>query len=633
MLNPKKTKDNPPVIVEGLYQRDDHATFDEVTWIYETLALNKKRGTIIDIGAHKNSFFGCFAHAGWEVQAVEPFNDHYETLRRRWQYAVNVKIHGCAISNASMKSAPFYKSSISDGLHSLSAFDSSHRFYQPVQVKTLAQLVEEEEISSIDLLKIDVEGLELEVLGGMCWDRVIPECVVCEFDDGKFSGNPGRAVEIMEFLLAKGYHVLVSHWHRVLRYGIPHDWKALGVAPCYSSLEDGWGNFIAVRDPEVLGDLENSVRKYIRFRPKDECLVPAEGTIELLRNAIPDEGRERLVIFGAGGAGIHACRQYTNDSETVVAFIDNDPAKHHCALMGRPVFPVEYLKKLDYNRIVVSSHSTPKIYEQLISLGVDMEKISLHATPSAPNLLKDWMETHSKRLERFRNCHAGEDCFILGNGPSLLNTDLGALSLHYVFGLNKIHLLFSKMPLHIDYHVAINPHVIQQCRDVFGKQNYTSFLSYKPAKDTGLEASDKCFFIHTGYGYGFSRDITELVHEGCTVTHVALQIACFMGFENIFLVGVDHRFKVEGNPNEAQKMGPVDVNHFDPNYFANQIWQLPDLKGSEFSYRQAHLAYQRSQPPRRIFDATIGGALEVFPKLSFEEAVARCRPKSGRDNR
>jgi FkbM family methyltransferase len=542
-MNPQtiEMKDSLPIIIQGPYQRDDHATLDEVNWIYETIASHNK-GTIVDVGAHKNSFFGCFANAGWKVQAVEPFSDHYETLRRRWQNVPNVKIHGCAISNTSLESAPFYKSSVSDGIHSLSAFDPSHGFHQRVQVKTLTQLIEEEGIRSIDLLKIDVEGLELEVLEGMCWDRVMPECVVCEFDAGKFSGNPGRAVEIMEFLLAKGYHVLVSHWHRVLRYGIPHDWKALGVAPGYTSFEDGWGNFIAIRDPEVLGDLGNSVRKYIRFRPKEECLVPIEGTIELSKAAFPGDGSEKLVIFGAGGAGIQACRQLAKASKHVAAFIDNDPAKHHCMLMGRPVFPVEYLKTLDYDSIVVSSQAAPVIYDQLISLGVDKEKIVIHVIPSAPNLLKDWRESHSRRLERFRNCHAGEDCFILGNGPSLLKTDLGALSSRYVFGLNKIHLLFPKRPLHVDYHVAINSHVVQQCGDIFRKQDYTSFLSYKPAKESGL-------------------------------------------------------------------------------------------KESELSYHQAHLAYQRSQPTRRIFDATVGGALEVFPKLPFEEAVAMCRPKSGRNNR
>lgn len=39
------------------------------------------------------------------------------------------------------------------------------------------------------------------------------------------------------------------------------------------------------------------------------------------------------------------------------------------------------------------------------------------------------------RLEQYRNKHAGERCFILGNGPSLKKTDLSLLKREISFGL------------------------------------------------------------------------------------------------------------------------------------------------------------------------------------------------------
>lgn len=57
-----------------------------------------------------------------------------------------------------------------------------------------------------------------------------------------------------------------------------------------------------------------------------------------------------------------------------------------------------------------------------------------------------WYTQYRPALEKFKDCHAGEDCFIIGNGPSLNRTDLSRLDGHYVFGLNKIHLIFDKYP-------------------------------------------------------------------------------------------------------------------------------------------------------------------------------------------
>ncbi len=53
-----------------------------------------------------------------------------------------------------------------------------------------------------------------------------------------------------------------------------------------------------------------------------------------------------------------------------------------------------------------------------------------------------WYLTQAMRLRKFRSIHKGEDCFILGNGPSLNKIDLSLLKNYHIFGLNKIYLLF-----------------------------------------------------------------------------------------------------------------------------------------------------------------------------------------------
>ena len=82
-------------------------------------------------------------------------------------------------------------------------------------------------------------------------------------------------------------------------------------------------------------------------------------------------------------------------------------------------------------------------------------------------------------------------------------------------------------------------------------------------------------------------------------------------------------FNVNGKPNEKQTLKGPDQNHFHPNYFAGQEWHLPDLEGSELAYRLARDHYR--QNGREIYDATVGGKLNVFPKVKFNEAIASCR--------
>ena len=236
--------------------------------------------------------------------------------------------------------------------------------------------------------------------------------------------------------------------------------------------------------------------------------------------------------------------------------------------------------------------------------------------------LIEW-ELHFKRkLVAFDNIHQGECCFILGNGPSLNKIDLSQLRGITCFGLNKIHMHPDVRKFGINYHVAVNRLVIEQSFNDFKHLNCPSFLSFRASLKQRIWRSPYNYIITDGV-QGFSSDPYSPIFEGCTVTYVAMQLAYFMGFKQVYLVGVDHSFNVNGNPHEKQTMKGPDQNHFHPNYFAGLEWQLPDLEGSELAYRLARDHYR--QDGREIYDATVGGKLNIFPKVEFNEAIASCR--------
>src|SRR3989339_1665212 len=100
-----------------------------------------------------------------------------------------------------------------------------------------------------------------------------------------------------------------------------------------------------------------------------------------------------------------------------------------------------------------------------------------------------------------------------------------------------------------------------------------------------------------------------------------MQLAYYMGFSEVILIGVDHHFVTQGTPNQEVVSHGADPNHFHPDYFGKGIrWHLPDLERSERSYWMAKHAFEVDG--RRIVDATVDGRLNVFPKIDYQRYFA-----------
>ena len=217
------------------------------------------------------------------------------------------------------------------------------------------------------------------------------------------------------------------------------------------------------------------------------------------------------------------------------------------------------------------------------------------------------------------NCHAGERCFIMGNGPSLNETDLSRLKNEFTIGMNRIFLLFDRIDWRPSYFVSVNQLVIQQSAAEISSLKMPKFLSLRAASDIDLDG--RTAFVRPldlgVSGPGFSRDIRRGWWEGATVTYCALQLAFFLGFKTLVLVGVDHSFHTEGKPHKGITSKSADRDHFAPDYFGPGFhWQLPDLEWSEYSYQQARDAYEADG--REVLDATVGGKLNVFRKVEYD---------------
>ena len=218
--------------------------------------------------------------------------------------------------------------------------------------------------------------------------------------------------------------------------------------------------------------------------------------------------------------------------------------------------------------------------------------------------------------------HAGERCFIIGNGPSLRGMDLRPLAQERTFTLNRGYLLDDRLGGPATYHVVVNPLVAEQWAGEIQALRATKFVAWVLRHSFGRQAE----IIYVGGPSRsktprFSQDVSRDLWSGATVTYAALQIAYYLGFQLAILIGVDHRFSAPGQPHREVVQGGDDANHFSPDYFGKGTrWNLPDLATSEVAYRLALEAYARAG--REILDATLDGALTVFPKVDYRSVFA-----------
>jgi hypothetical protein len=230
-----------------------------------------------------------------------------------------------------------------------------------------------------------------------------------------------------------------------------------------------------------------------------------------------------------------------------------------------------------------------------------------------------WRRESIRRLAELKDIHKGKRAVIIGNGPSLKQTDLTKLKNEITFGMNRIYVMFPEMGFQTTYFCSINDLVAEQFHADILDLSMPKFLAWRSHRhfNPQLPITQIPTFLYTSYtGPRFSPDVRGRVWESATVTNVALQLAFHMGIQQVVLIGVDHNFTSKGEANKTVVSEGDDPNHVSANYFGKGIrWQLPDLDTSEIGYALARDFYQKSG--REVLDATVGGKLTIFPKVDY----------------
>ena len=108
-------------------------------------------------------------------------------------------------------------------------------------------------------------------------------------------------------------------------------------------------------------------------------------------------------------------------------------------------------------------------------------------------------------------------------------------------------------------------------------------------------------------------------------------MAHYFGFEQIYLIGVDANYLIPTDVNQGAdySVGVLDMpsddpNHFHPDYFGKGFrWHDPQLNKMIEAYQEAKKVTDTTD--RRIYNATVGGELEVFERKSFSSLFPEAR--------
>jgi hypothetical protein len=225
---------------------------------------------------------------------------------------------------------------------------------------------------------------------------------------------------------------------------------------------------------------------------------------------------------------------------------------------------------------------------------------------------------NKEKLRKVRGIHNNQRCFIMANGPSLASMDMTPLAREITIGMNRIYLLFDRIPFQPNYYVCSNELVLEQFSHDIRMLQMPKFLNWNRRK-LYAPPDEITMFFHIRFGLidRFGEDPTRSLWGGGTVTYVTLQLAFYLGFSEVILIGLDHNYVEIGTPNTIETRNYADdKSHFHPNYYPKGIkWQLPDLRHSEAAYFLARKAFESDG--RRIMDATNGGKCQIFEKVDY----------------
>jgi len=239
-----------------------------------------------------------------------------------------------------------------------------------------------------------------------------------------------------------------------------------------------------------------------------------------------------------------------------------------------------------------------------------------------------------KRNIELKNIHRNERCFILATGPSIKNQDLKLLKGETCIAVSNffVHPDYSiikpKYYCVAPYHQPITEEAWQKWMGELdkGTENAKMFFGVsdieRNQRNNNFVNRDVFYLNFRGsFEYFLVKgiDLTRAVPGPASVPVMALEIALYMGFSEIYLLGCDHDWILHYGESRHMYDEKNHVlvregyNEWENSKFENELKANLNLWNQ---YKQIKMIADRQNI--KIFNATNGGFLDVFSRIEYE---------------
>jgi len=371
---------------------------------------------------------------------------------------------------------------------------------------------------------------------------------------------------------------------------------------------------------------------YVYFNDYDLSNMPI-GDIEIKKKPTG----KKIILFGLGESAKEALRYFSR--HIIYCFIDDNNKNNF--FHGVPIYSFDDLLQIHENYdIILSADENELLRIKMKCEDNDISYIYLDDIIFKENYpLKCF--PNNQIFQQFNKKHDGERCFLVGNGPSLSHTDLTTLynNNEISFGCNAISKIFDKTPWRPKYFATQDRVFFKSFSSMLAntEAEYKFFpdlddFHYEFEMDTKKIINElsqglgKTFYIREipHYSYhplGFSNDASKALYLFATVMYMMIQLAAYMGFKEIYLIGVDG-----GTVSPINNSNYISEKHhfYEENDEWIQQFQLNQrFRSSEWVAKRVTKAYKKANNYTKrnnikIFNATRGGTIEVFERVDFD---------------
>lgn len=220
------------------------------------------------------------------------------------------------------------------------------------------------------------------------------------------------------------------------------------------------------------------------------------------------------------------------------------------------------------------------------------------------------------KLKNLKNIHVGQRCFLIATGPSLTIEDLEKLNGEYTLGMNSVVSAFDQTEWRPTYYGIQDEYVYKKLKNEIVNAKFENLIIGSPVAKYNLVPDESILFPadilnhkmpNAKYNTKFSSDCYLKVYDGYTITYSLLQVAVYMGFKEIYLVGADCTYNTEIK--RFRDHGVIDRT-IDT---AGDRMMVAYKKAKE--YCDAHDV--------KIYNATRGGMLEVFTRVDLDKVLSK----------